>query len=222
MSYAGKLDLKNKARELRKKGTSVRTIQKKLKVSKSSVSIWIRDIRLTDKQLKKLYLNKKTGGLKGSIIAAMNKIKKREKITKEIMNNAKKEIGKLNRRDRFLIGVALYFAEGNKADKSVSFTNSDPQAIQFMTKWLRDFCQVPEDKFRASLYIHDNLDEQKSKKYWSSLTKISEDQFGKSYIVKNNPKRFRKTINQNGVFRITVSDVNLHRRIMGWIAGILR
>jgi len=45
-------------------------------------------------------------------------------------------------------------------------------------------------------------------------------QFRKSYIVKNNPKRFRKAKNINGVLRISISDVNLHRKIMGWIEGI--
>jgi len=78
MSYAGKLDLKLKAQKLRKRGLSVKEIEKKLKVSRSSVSLWIREVKLTKKQLKKLYLNKKTGQLKGSIIAAMNKIKIRE------------------------------------------------------------------------------------------------------------------------------------------------
>jgi len=82
VSYAGKLILKQKGQKLRKNGWSIKAIEKRLKVSRSSVSLWVRDIKLTKEQLEKLYLNKKTGGLKGSIIAAMNKIKKREKLTK--------------------------------------------------------------------------------------------------------------------------------------------
>lgn len=220
MGYIGKLNLKLKARFLRRAGLSVKEIQKRLKVSRSSVSLWVRDIRLTEKQLRKLYLNKRTGGLKGSIIAAMNKIKKREKLTKLLKKEGIKDVGKLSKRDKFIAGIAMYFAEGNKGDGSVSFSNTDPLAIKFMIHWLRKFCQVPQNKFRAYLYIHDNLSEKKAKKFWSNLTKIPLSQFRKSYIVKNNPRRLRKIRHINGVLKITVSNVILHRKIMGWISGI--
>ena len=222
MSYAGKLELKLKARELRKKGLSVKEIQKRLKVSISSVSLWVRDVKLTRKQLEKLYLNKKTGSLKGSVIAAMNKIKAREELVKKLMREGRKEMGRISRRNRFITGVALYFAEGEKSSEHVGFSNSDPRAIKFMTDWFRKFCKIPEEKFRCSLYIHDNQDEKKARRFWSDLTKISLAQFGKSYIVKNNPHRLRKVKHIYGVLRVGANDVNLHRKIMGWISGIFK
>ena len=222
MGYAGKLDLKLKARSLRKSGLSIGEIQKRLRISRSSASIWVRDIRLNRKQLEKLYLNKKTGALRGSIIAAMSKIRKREKLTKKLMQEGEKEVGRISRRDKFIAGIAMYFAEGDKADKSVGFSNTDPQAIKFMVDWFRKICKVPEEKFRCSIYIHDNLNEKEAKKFWSDLTKISLSQFRKSYIVKNNPNRLRKVKHKYGVLRITISNVNLHRKIMGWISGIFQ
>ena len=222
MSYAGKLDLKLKAQKLRKQGLSVKEIEKKLKVSRSSVSLWVREVKLTKKQLENLYLNKKTGQLKGSIIAAMNKIKIREDITKRLIREGGKEVGKISQRDRFITGIALYFAEGSKTDGGVAFSNSDPRAIRFMVDWFRKFCKIPREKFRCSLYIHDNLSESKAKEFWSKLTKIPLSQFRKSYIVKNNPHRLRKVKHIYGVLRIGVSNVNLHRRIMGWISGVFK
>lgn len=136
------------------------------------------------------------------------------------MDEAIKEVNLLSEREKQLIGIALYFAEGNKADKNVSFSNSDSRAIKFMVDWLRKYCPVPDQKFRCSIYLHDNLNENAAKKYWSTLINIPISQFTKSYIVKNNLKRFRKSKHENGVFRITVCDVWLHRRIMGWISGI--
>jgi len=220
MGYSGKLNLKLKARELRKKGVSVKQIQKKLKVSRSSVSLWVRDVKLTKKQLEKLYLNKRTGALRGCIIAAMNKIRTREKLTKALLKEGIREVGKISERDKFMVGIAMYFAEGEKADKNVGFSNSDPRAIKFMADWFRRFCSVPEGKFRCSLYLYNNLSEKKAKIFWSKLTGISLLQFTKSYIVKNNPNRFRKTKHEYGVLRITISNVNLHRKIMGQIMGI--
>ena len=222
MSYAGKLKLKLRARKLREKGLSIKEIQRKLKVSRSSVSLWVRDVKLTKKQLEKLYLNRKTGNLKGSIIAAMNKIKIREDITKKLIKQGKKEVGNLSKRDRFITGIAMYFAEGSKTDGDVGFSNSDPRAIKFMADWFREFCKIHEEKFRCSLYIHDNLDERRAKRFWSKLTNIPLAQFGKSYIVKNNPHRLRKVKHIYGILKVTISDVNLHRKIMGWISGIFK
>jgi hypothetical protein len=89
-----------------------------------------------------------------------------------------------------------------------------------MMEWFRKYCNVNEGRFRGSLYIHDNLDVQKARKFWSKLTGIPLDQFTKTYIVKNKKSRFRKSKHKYGVFKIVVSDVNLNRRIMGWISGI--
>ena len=220
MGYAGKLELQSKARMLRRQGLSIKEIQKKLKVSRSSVSIWVRDVKLTRKQVERLYVNKKTGALKGSIIAARNKIEKRERLIRKFMKEGKREIGELSKRDRFVIGVALYFSEGGKRDGDLQFCNSDPRAIGFMVRWFREFCEVPEEKFRGSLYLHSNLDERKAKQFWNRLTGIPLSQFGKTYVVKNNPKRLRKVKHPYGVFRLRISDTNLHRKIIGWIAGI--
>ena len=222
MAYAGKLELKLKARELRKKGLSVKEIQRKLKVSRSSVSLWVRDIRLTKKQLERLYLNKKTGQLRGSIIAAMNKVKAREESVKKLMKEGREEVGRISRRNKFITGIAFYFAEGEKSGEHIGFSNSDPRAIKFMADWFRKFCKIPEEKFRCSLYIHDNLDEKKAKKFWSKLTDISLHQFRKSYIVKNNPNRLRKVKHIYGVLKVSISDVSLHRKIMGWISGMFK
>ncbi|HNP79293.1 MAG TPA: hypothetical protein PKI00_00370 [Candidatus Pacearchaeota archaeon] len=217
----GKLDLKLKARELRKKGLSIKKIKKKLNVSLSSVSVWVRDIKLNKKQLNKLYLNKKTGNLKGSIIAAHNKIKEREKITKILNEQGRKDIGRLNKRERFIAGIAIYAGEGGKTDRDISFVNSDPKMIKFMVNWFKDFCDISNDKLRGSLYIHDDLNENKAKSFWSKLSEIPLSQFTKSYIVKNNKNRLRKKKHNYGIFKIKISNAFLHRKIMGWVDGLL-
>ncbi len=151
----------------------------------------------------------------------MNKIREREILTKKLMENGRSQIGQLSEREKFIAGIALYFAEGSKLDKQVVFSNSNSKAIKFMTEWLRNFCKVPNNKFRLSIYIHDNLDEQRAKIFWSKLTNINISQFTKNYIVKNNIGRYRKTINEYGVCRITICNVNLQRTIMGWISGLI-
>ncbi len=220
MGYSGKIKLRTQASKLRKKGYSVRSIQKKLGVSKSSVSLWTRDILLTAQQVNKLEINRKKAGLKGSLVSAKKKMLKRINETKKIMNDAKNEVGKLSSREKFLIGITLYFAEGDKAGHNVAFTNSDSKSIKFMIDWFRNYCNVKEEKIRCYIYLHDNLNEKKAKSYWAQILRISINQFGKTYIVNNNNKSFRKTKHIYGICRISISDVKILRRILGWISGV--
>lgn len=221
MGYAGKLKEKNKALNLRKKGYSYNEILKQVDVSKDTISRWCRNVKLTKSQLLRLYKKKYSGGLRGCIIGAKKKQREREELTRRLIEKGRREMGRISKRDKFIAGVAMYFAEGSKT-YHVSFSNSDARAIKFMMSWLRDTCKIPKTKFRGALYLHDNLDEIKAKKFWSNLTRIPLRQFTKTYLVKNKPRRLRKVKHIYGVFRITVCDVNLHRKIMGWISGIFK
>ncbi|MBI4175143.1 helix-turn-helix domain-containing protein [Candidatus Berkelbacteria bacterium] len=221
MGYAGKAYERSLAIKLRLEGLSVAAIQKRLGVSKSSVSLWTREVQLTTEQKKKLYLNERTGRLRGSIIAAENKRLRRAEEEHSLYSAGKSELGMLTNRDKFIAGVALYFAEGDKTGYSVAFSNSDPRSIVFMMDWFRIFLKVPENKFRGYLYIHDDQNIPLAKDFWSKIANIPLMQFTKVYIVPNNKKRFRRRIHSYGVFRISISDVRYLRRIKGWIAGIL-
>lgn len=224
MGYYGRLDLKLKAQNLRRQGRSYNEIMQKMHLSKSTVSDWCKDIQLTDKQLYKLYENKKTGALKGSIVAARLKQKARKMQTEELFKKGKKEVGILNKRDRFIAGIALYAAEGTKVDKGCCFSNSDPALIKFMTDWFREFGGVPIAKFRGALWLHEGLNETEAKKFWSSVANIPVHQFYKSYIAinKKHSRKIRKNLHNYGVFSFYVSDVTLLRKVMGWIGGILQ
>lgn len=222
MGYAGKLEEKQKAIALRKQGLSYGEILKQVKVSKDTISRWCRDVKLTKKQLERLYLNRKTGNLKGSIIAAKNKQRRRVEETARLMKEGISEIGKLTKRDFFISGLMLYCGEGNKTDGSIGFSNSDPDLMKFMVRWFRKFCKPGEGKLKAHLYLHDNLSEKGSKRFWSDLLDIPLWDFYKTYIVQNNPNRFRKVKNKYGVLQVGFASVKMHRKLMGWIKGVLK
>jgi len=222
MGYSGKLKEKIEAQSLRKKGFSYREICKKIKVSKSTVSLWCRNIKLGKSQMKRLYWNWRTGSLKGNIIGAKKLQKRKEQEIESLTKEGVKEIGSIEKRDFFIAGVALYYAEGSKTDGDVSFSNSDPALINFMMKWLKYFCQITLDKFRAHLYIHQELHESEAKKYWSNLTKIPLVHFYKSYIAKVKKKRLHKNIHHYGVLKIRVSNRKIHRKIRGWMEGLIK
>jgi len=223
MGYAGKLKEKAEVRSLRKKGYSYSEILKKIKVSKGSLSVWCRDIVLTEKQIEMLCERAEDGRFRSrKIIGEKREAERRERI-KKLREEGMREMGILSCRDRFLAGVGLYAGDGAKGFQGVRFSNSDPRIIKFMMEWLREFCKVPEGKFRGRIWIHDDQNELGARRFWSKTTDIPMGQFQKSYIAKNkkNSKKIRKKLHQYGIFGIEVSDAAMQRKILGWMTGIL-
>ena len=223
MGYAGKLEEKRLALKLRQQGLSYSEIRKKVPVSKDTLSRWCRNVILNPDQMEKLRRKRLKGAERGRIIGAKRQQQDRVRRTKKLIEEGKREIDLLNKRDRFIAGIGLYLGDGYKSDKSVGFSNSNPQLISFMMKWFREFCRVPEEKFRGQIWIHDNLNEPKARKYWSKITGIPLSQFQKSYIAKNKTesKKIRKQLHKHGVFALRISSAEIQRKILGWMAGVL-
>lgn len=223
MGYAGFLEKRLKAQNLRRKGLSYKEIQKIISVPKSTLSGWCRDVAITEKQALRLFKNQLKGAARGRIIGAKRQQAKKIKRIKYLYAKGKNQVGKLSKRDRFIAGVAFYDAEGTKGDKGAAFANSDPMAIKFMMTWFREFCELPEDKFRGAIWIHEGLNIERAKEFWSNLTGIPKKQFHKTYIAedKKDSRKIRKNKHQYGIFSITFSDLEKLRLIKGWIGGIL-
>lgn len=216
------LEDKLKAQELRSKGFSYKEILQVIPVSKDTISRWCKDIVLTAEQKERLLFNKSLGQRKGSLVAAENKRNKRIEDTKLIFEKTKKDIGTLNKREKFLTGIALYVAEGDKTGNKIGFANSDPRLISFMMQWFLDFTKLPISRFRGAIWLHEGLSEEKAKNFWSQLTGIPHTNFHKTYVAVNkvNSKKIRKNIHEYGVFSIRCSDSKAHRRILGWISAL--
>lgn len=223
MGYYGKLDERNLAQLLRSKGYSYGEIQKQVKVSKDTISRWCRDITLSPEQTNRLLQNKLNGATKGRLIGAKKQQDERIERSKLLFKKGVSKIGKLSKRDKFIAGIGLYIGDGGKSDERFAFSNSDPKTIKFMTEWLTEFFYVCPDKMAGQIWIHDNLDEQKARKYWSKLTKMPEDRIYKSYIAKNrtDSKKIRKQLHEYGVFTLLYLSSSVQREILGLMAGIL-
>ena len=174
---------KEKAVQLRKKGFSYGEISKKLKIPKSTLSYWLRNIELSKSS--KDILKKK--GIEKSTTALIKRNKEQTKKAQEkaelIQNKSILEINKIGKKELFILGVALYWGEGYKKGangskwKCVDFTNSDSEMIIVMMRFFREICNVPDSKFKVQLHTYKNKDEEKIIKFWSNLTKIPKSQF---------------------------------------------
>ena len=107
-----------------------------------------------------------------------------------MLEESKREVGEISKRERFMFGLDLYVGDEEKGDRGVGFVNSRPEIISFMMKWFRDFCGVEESRFRGRIWLHDGLDERKAVSFWSGLTDTPQCQFHKVYIAKVKKRLF--------------------------------
>src|SRR3989338_1310963 len=138
VSYMAKYDKRIKARAMRKNGISIIVIARKLAVSKSSVSLWCRDIILTEEQSKKLVKNKGVSLTTGQRMGAETNRKKKTDVIKTSDVFGKRIIKKISKRELLFISTAFYWCEGSKTDSTSTFifVNSDPDIILIMKKVL--------------------------------------------------------------------------------------
>ena len=212
-----KLNEKIKAVTLRKRGMAYNKILKKIKVSKSTLSLWLREVVLNEAANKKLLKGRELS----RYFAAESRRKKRLSDTATAISMGRQEFHGLMKKPLFLAGLCLYWAEGDKhKQEKVKFTNSDEKMILLMMKWFREICGVPEQKFRIALHVHNLHITKNVKRHWSEITGVSENQFQKTY-VKHSTLRYRRNALYNGTCAIVVHNNTLFRRICGWKIGML-
>lgn len=209
---------KEKAVNLRQKGLSVKEIAKQLHAAQSSVSLWVRDVQLSEQQQASLRLKSHSPeaiALRREVRLS-NEAAKRSSITEKAFT----DIGTITNRELWLIGTALYWVEGGKTQRTVRFSNGDPEMIKLMMRYFRESCQVSEDKLRGYIHIHDSLDHLAAEVYWADISNIPIANFYKTYRKPNpSSKGLRQTL-PYGVFDIYVADVTLFLKIQGWTKAL--
>lgn len=219
-----KINIKQEAINLRKKGFSYNEILKKIPVAKSTLSLWLRDVGLSKQQKQQLTEKKLAASLKGARIRHEQKVA----LTTKITNKAKQEIEKISKHELFLICIALYWAEGSKEKKqacNIKFSNSDPRMIKLFLKWITTGCKVTQQNIFIEIYLHKTAIKRKNEiiQYWRKITKIPQNQFYPIRWKKHNPKTNRINVDNTyfGMIRIIVKkSSSFNRQIAGWIEGI--
>lgn len=183
------LPVKEKAIKLRKKGYSIKEVAKKMKIAKSTSSLWLRNVVLNKKAEQRLEKRRIYGQYKAHQTQKLKRIQKRMMYEKRALD--------LLRHNHFsnctnkLLCALLYWAEGAKDNSHVHFVNSDPKMITTFLELLRCSFAIQEEKFRACLHVHEYHNEPELKKAWSKFTKIPISQFNKSYKKPHTKKRKR-------------------------------
>jgi hypothetical protein len=209
MGYRGKVEEQEQARAMRARNMTLQDIATELGVSKSSVSLWVRDVPFIPSK-------RRTGPhrrqhpfheAKLAQIAAMNA-------------EGVERIGTLSDAAFLAAGAGLYAGEGAKTEGCVQFANSDPAMIRFFCAWLRRFFEIDEARLRARVYLHQGLDLDAAQSHWSDVTGIPVRQFNKAYRAVPNPS-IRRNKHEFGCCYVDYGCTRTHRQIMGLVRALL-
>ncbi|MFC9324679.1 hypothetical protein [Kitasatospora sp. NPDC057015] len=218
-----KTEQRETARRLRGEGRTYDEIQAALGVSKSSISLWVRDVPVPNAdRVRRDRLRRAAETRWGPVRAQRDEERRATKAA------AAAEIGPLSDRDLFLVGIALYWAEGSK-DKpydrreSAAFINSDPDVVSVYLRWLR-LLGFGEERWRLRVSIHESADVAAAERFWAGLAEVPVERLSRSTLKRHNPTTVRKNVGDSyrGCLVVSVLDsADLYRRIEGWWSRIV-
>lgn len=221
-----KLVLKEKAIHLRKLGKTYKEILSVIPVAKSTLSLWLRSVGLAEYQQQRITHKRLSAALKG----AQARRNKRIGDIETYVRNGKTAIGHISKRELWLIGIALYWAEGSKQNvrspsAGIAFGNSDYKMLLVFMAWLRDVGIAKQD-ITYELYVHTDRQNEipQFKRWWAKKLGISAGAISRTYLKKGNIKTTRINVGDlyHGLIRIKVkSSSQLNRQINGWTEGIV-
>ncbi len=212
MGYRGKTREREEARALRAAGLTMPAIAERLGVSRSSVSLWTRDVPVDP------VTPRSRAGPRRREPNALQRRKAAE--IERLQAEGRVRIGRLSDREFLVAGAALYAGEGAKRDGEVRFTNTDERMVRLFCAWLRAMFEIDEGRLRVRLYLHEGLDLEVAVAHWARVTGIPASQFVAPYRAVPDPS-IRQTKHPHGCVSIGYSCAATHRGIMGLVHALL-
>lgn len=215
LAMKSKVQQKNKAIEMRKRGASYSDILKEVPVAKSSLSLWLKNIPLTEDEKAVLKKRKDANISRGRIKAAAANRKNRLDRQEQAFSEARKVFECYKTSPTFLTGIALYWAEGSKRSYGFQFINSDEDMINFMISWSEKYLNVPKDDIMCRLYTHAFCAHEGHEEYWSRVTGIPISNFKKT-IHKTEGLGVKKRPNYKGCLRLELVGIGFLWKMKFW------
>lgn len=174
--------LKAEAIALRQKGYSYPMIEKELKVGRSTLSGWFKNLKLSEDISFLINDRKKKNLIKIRKKALAMLKKQKEKTLKEIRKKVNEDFKEVFFSNKFkeLLLVMLYLGEGFKRKSTVGLGNSNPKIMAVFVKLLKEIYSVKEDNIFCSLHLRYDQDVDKETEYWSKIIGIDKSRFRKA------------------------------------------
>lgn len=208
---------KEKAKVLRSSGKSVNEIAKELGVSKSSVSVWVRDVQLTVEQIDRI---KSISPRFPNLRAETNK---REALLERKQFQALGRQKAKSASPLFIMGCMLYWGEGSKNRNAVRISNADSDLLKLFIRFLREEFDIKNDDIaiRIAAYSNNDLTCEQIREHWLSVLEIPECCVKQivldRYATENAKKNKKKGKLPYGTCELTVGRTSIVQQIFGAI-----
>ena len=225
-------DLRAQAEAMRREGRSYREIREVVGVSKGTLSLWLRDVPLTEEQQQELARRTPAAATRRAQAIRAGAVLRRA----QIVADARGQITRLGESELFVAGVVAYWAEGAKnkpwrTGERVAFLNSDPAMITLFLRWLA-LVGVDEDRLQFRIQIHESADVPGALRFWAQVVEAAPEMFDRTTLKRHNPVTVRKNVGDDyhGCLCVTVrrsADLNSGSpdgsmvwqvRPIGWLA----
>ena len=206
------------ARQLRREeGASIKDIALRVGVSKSSVSLWVRDIELTPKQHAALAARNVAYNRQMSGTWKQAARRRDERIEYQEHGRTIARFGDPS----FVAGCMLYWAEGSKRRNQLCFSNSDPEMVKFFVAFLKTYFDVRDSDIRITCHLFaDHIERQREvEQFWLNEAGLPSESLRKSVVNVYSRSSKRKRINKlpYGTCQVVVSRTWVLQSILGSI-----
>jgi hypothetical protein len=207
---------KEEALRMRQLGKSIKTIEKKLGIPRSTLSYWFRSIKLTPLQQKTLILQQEIGLAKARAAAALWHQNQKEIRLSIAEHEAKSVLEKINLNDMAMLELALamlYWGEGFKKSAGTGMGNADPEVLQFFLYSLRKLYKLDESKIKCELHLRADQNAEKLRKFWSEALELPQSAFS-SVSYDKRTAGIPSYPDYKGVCVVRVGTVAIARKLM--------
>jgi hypothetical protein len=110
-------------------------------------------------------------------------------------------VGQMSDRELFLVGVAIYWAEGTKSkpwrtQSRLAFINSDPSMVLTFLRWL-ELLGKGRHRCIFRIQIHESADVDAAEAYWAGVVGIGVADLKRTTLKRHNPKTVRYNIGED-------------------------
>jgi hypothetical protein len=176
---------KDEAIKLRRGGASLRDVEKRLKIPRSTLSYWFKDVVLTARQKEKLLKNWHYALGKARVEAVKWHHKQKELRMAEANRQALETLNTIDLSKKSILDLALamlYLGEGSKTLPQTSIGSSSPMILKFFIKALELVYGLERRAIKCELHLRADQKPNLIKRYWVRELGIPLKNFTKAAI----------------------------------------
>lgn len=213
-----KVEERKEARSLRLQGWSIKRIARKVGVAVATVSVWVRDINLSEEQM--LLLEERQKQNRRCLLHRGRLLQERAEIVHAQARRAGSAQAESD--EQFRLICAIYWGEGLKAERSKRFAvfNADPRLLSIVLRWLVGSGYGDKIRFRVQYYPDNGLTEDEIKHWWLRNLKGLEAHhcanFSQQSVSRASQQKNRGKL-PFGTATVGVNSVELYYKVMGGI-----